>query len=82
MRINIDVFTPGNGKYYEFVLDDRSTVGQVKKRLIEEISEYEAGQISLGDNPELFNMISKERLLEHRNLRKAGVRSGQVLILV
>jgi len=83
MKIYVDVKTPGNGKTYEFQLDSVMTVGQVKAKLIDEITELESGNITL--NPEqviLNNLNTKTRLSESDTLREAGVKSGQSLLLL
>ena len=82
-KIFVDVHTPGNGKIYEFQLDSTLTVGQLKTAIIEEISEMEKGNITL--NPEktiLCNINSRVRLVDSENLRVAGVKSGQSLLLL
>ena len=82
-KIYIDVSTPGNGKVYEFRLDNSMTVGQVKARMIEEITEFENGNITL--DPEkiiLCNQDTRTMLPESQTLRQSGVRSGHRLPLV
>jgi len=83
MKIYVDVKTPGNGKTYEFQLDSVMTVGQVKAKMIEEITEIESGNITL--DPEkviLSNLSTKERLTDSDMLTKAGIKSGQSLLLL
>ena len=82
MRILTEVITPGNGKTYEIVLDDKLSVGAVKEKIIEEITSFENGCIDFGDKPALFSASSRVMLQDNRNLRKAGFRGGQTLILV
>jgi len=83
MKIYVDVKTPGNGKTYEFQLDSVMTVGQVKAKMIEEITEIESGNITL--DPEkviLSNLNTKKRLTDTDMLTKAGIKSGQSLLLL
>ena len=82
LRILTEVFTPGNGKVYEVMLDDRLTVGVVKEKIIEEIRQFENYCIEFDDSAALYSTSSRSRLPDNRNLRKAGFRSGQTLILV
>jgi hypothetical protein len=82
MKILVEVKTPGNGKTYEIMLDDKLTVGSVKEKIIEEITSFENGCISFGDAPALFSAASRTRLPDHRNIRKAGFCGGQTLILL
>ena len=83
MKIFVDVKTPGNGKTYEFQLDSVMTVGQVKAKIIDEITEIESGNVTL--NPEkviLSNLNTKARLSDSDTLTAAGVKSGQSLLLL
>ena len=82
MRILIEVTTPGNGKTYELVLDDKLTVGAAKEKIIGEIRSFENDQIDFDEGVSLFSPASRSRLPDHRNLRKAGVRSGQQFFLL
>ena len=82
-KIFIDVSTPGNGKVYEFQLDSTMTVGQVKARMIEEITEIESGNITLNaDKVILCNLNTRMLLPEVVTLKQIGVKSGQRLLLV
>ena len=82
MQILTDVVTPGNGKTYEIILDDKLTVGAAKERIIEEITSFENGCIEFDEGAALFSCTSQTLLPDNRNLRKAGLRSGQTIILV
>ena len=82
MKILAEVRTPGNGKLYEIILDDKLTVRAVKEKVIEEIISFENGCIEFGEDTALFSASSLSRLPDGSNLRKAGFRSGQTLILV
>jgi len=77
MRIIIEVVTPGNGKTYELMLDDILTVGAAKEKIIEQITTFENGNIAFDENAALFSPMTRNCLPNYRNLRKAGVRSGQ-----
>ena len=82
MKILIEVTTPGNGKTYELLLDDNLTVGAAKQKIIEEILAFENGCIAFDDGVALFAPASCARLPDNRNLRKAGLRGGQTLLLL
>ena len=82
-KIYVEVTTPGNGKTYEFQLDSLMTVGQVKMKMINEIVELENGNITL--QPEktmLYNLNSRIHLNEISNVKTAGIKSGQTLLLL
>ena len=82
MKIIIEVNTPGNGKTYELMLDDKLTVGAAKQRIIEEILAFEDGCIAFDDSAALFAPASCTRLPDNRNLRKAGISGGQTVFLL
>ena len=82
MRIIIEVSTPGNGKKYELVIDDKLTIGAVKEKIIEQITTYEKGNIVFDSNSMLFSPITRTYLADSKNLRKAGVKSGQLIYLL
>jgi len=82
MRMIVEVVTPGNGKKYEMLLDDKLTVGAAKEKIIEQITAFETGNIKFDDNAVLFSPLSASGLQDHKNLRKAGVKSGQLLYLL
>ena len=82
MRILVEVTTPGNGKTYELMLDDRLTVGVAKQKIIEEILAFENDCIAFDDGVSLFAPASCARLPDNLNLRKAGLRGGQTLFLL
>ena len=82
-KIFVDLITPGNGKTYEFRLDDSMTVKQFKQRISEEIIELENGNITL--NPErtmLCNLNTRALIPDAGTLKAAGVKSGQSLLLI
>ena len=82
MKIFVEVTTPGNCKTYELKLDDKLAVGAAKGKIIEQITTYEDGCIGFDKDAALFSPDKRTRLPDHCNLRKAGVRSGQELLLL
>ena len=82
MKILIEVATPGNGKSYEIVLDDRLSVKLAKEKIIEQIDSYENGCIAFDKSVALFAHNSHARLPDERNLRSAGLRGGQTVFLL
>ena len=82
MKMMIEVTTPGNGKTYELIMDDKLTVGAAKDKIKEEIRSFENGCIDFDEGAALFATASRTRLPDNRNLRKAGVKSGHALILL
>ena len=84
MKIYVEIVTPGNGKKYEIVLDDRSNVGQAKDRIVQEIIEFESDKdlLSLGKNLSLYSLEDQAVIKDYKNVRLAGIKSGQTLILI
>ena len=82
MKILIEITTPGNGKTYELLLDDKMTVSAAKEKIIEQIQSFEDGCIAFDEGVALFAPISRTRLPDYRNLRKAGLKSGHKLYLL
>jgi len=82
MKIIIEVNSPGNGKTYELMLDDKLSVGVAKEKIIEQIIAFENGCITFDESAALFTPAYRKRLPDNRNLRKAGVRGGQTLFLL
>ena len=82
MKMIVEVTTPGNGKTYELVMDDKLTVGAAKEKIAEEIRSFENGCIDFDAQATLFATATRTRLPDNRNLRKAGVKSGQTMILL
>ena len=78
----IEVITPGNGKTYEMVLDDKTTVGTAKGKIIEEITTFENRNIAFDESVALFLPSAQIRLSDYKNLRKAGVQSGHTVYLL
>jgi len=78
----LEVVTPGNGKKYEILLDDILTVGAAKEKIMEQIMEFENGNIAFDETVALYSPATQTRLSENRNIRKAGVRSGQLVLLL
>ena len=82
MKILAEVTTPGNGKKYDIMLDDKLSVRATKEKIIEQIISFENGGIEFSKQPALFSATAQARLPDSRNLRKAGFRSGHLLILL
>jgi hypothetical protein len=82
MKILVEVITPGNGKSYELMLDDKLSVGAAKVKIIEQIIAFENGCIDFDINAALFSYADRVQLPDYRNLRKAGVFSGHKLYLL
>ena len=80
----MEILTPGNGRKYEIALDDKSTVGQAKERIVQEIIEFESDRelLSLGNDLSLYSFEDKTVLSDYKNIRLAGIKSGQTLILI
>jgi len=82
-KIFIEVTTPGNGKTYEFRLDNFMTVGQAKQRIIDEILELEGDGLRLSyKDTKLFNVATRLPLSEISHLASSSVRSGHQLLLL
>jgi len=82
-KLLIEVRTPGNGKTYEFRIDSNMTVGQVRSNIIDQITEYEMGNITLRpDKARLCNLNTGKKLHDGDTLRASGTRSGQTLLLI
>jgi hypothetical protein len=81
-KIFVDVSTPGNGKTYEFHLDDTLTVEAAKNWMAEEIRQIEENGIVFNECLLLSNLDLKHILPDNTPLSMAGVESGHTLILV
>jgi len=82
-RIHIEVLTPGNGKTYEFKLDDGIATAEIIVQLCAQIEEFEASNISFDKGRPLLCVAKAGGSLnpEH-TLREAGVKSGNRLFLL
>jgi hypothetical protein len=79
----IDVYSPGNGKTYEFQLDGSMTAGQAKAGIISGILEASGASAAFdADTAVLCDVSSERRLPDSATLREAGVKSGGRLIIV
>jgi phosphoribosylanthranilate isomerase len=79
----IDVYSPGNGKTYEFQLDGSMTAGQAKAGIISGILESENAAAAFdADTAMLCDVSSERRLPDNVTLRDAGVKSGGRLIIM
>ena len=82
MNILIEVTTPGNGRTYEILLDDKLSVGAAKAKIIEQITDYENGGVAFDDSAAMFSPVLRKNLPETKNLRSAGISGGQTLYLL
>lgn len=81
-KIFVDVFTPGNGKTYEFQLDDSITVASAKLHMIEDILQLEERGMSFSEQTLLCDLATNAILPDNAPLSTANVRSGHKLLLV
>jgi hypothetical protein len=78
----IDVYSPGNGKTYEFQLDGSMTAGQAKAGIISAILEAENASAAFdAGTAMLYDVSSARRLPDSAALRECGVKSGGKLII-
>jgi hypothetical protein len=83
VKLLVDVFTPGNGKTYEFQLDGAMSVGRATTQIISGILKTENDAIAIDPKTAvLSDATAAMRLSEELSLTKAGVKSGHRLILV
>jgi hypothetical protein len=83
VKLLIDVYTPGNGKTYEFQLDGDMPAGRAAEQIIRSILETENGAVALdASNAILCDETTQAYVPAGLTLRAAGVRSGHRLILV
>jgi len=81
-KIFVDVFTPGNGKTYEFQLNDSTKVFEAKMRMVDEILQIEESSMSFHEQVQLYDLVSGTVLLDNQPLSTANVKSGNTLLLV
>lgn len=82
-KIFLEVQVPGNAKTYEFVADNKMTVGRVKRQFIRQISLAEGRDIFADPADVLFCSSQLEGLLQDRErLGDVGVSSGDSIILL
>lgn len=83
MDLILEIETPGNGKVYEFKLDDSLTVGSVKTIAVEEIRRFENGSIGLDEaTASLFHVRTQRIPAEALPLPDAQIRGGDRLLLL
>lgn len=82
MNILIEVITPGNGRSYEIMVDDKMTVGTAKEKILDQIIAFENGQIAFAPDVAIYSSVSQAKLQDNRNLRKAGLQGGQTVFLL
>jgi len=81
-KILIEVFTPGNGKTYEFQLDGSMTAASAKSRIIDEILRIEEQSMSFHEETQLYDMTLETVLPDNAPLSAVNVESGHKLLLV
>jgi len=81
-KIFVDVFTPGNGKTYEFQLSDNITVNDANSRMVEEILQIEENSMSFNEPTLLCDLPSCRILPGNASLSAVIVKSGNKLLLV
>jgi len=81
-KIIIDIFTPGNGKTYEFQLNDSITVRNAKNLMVEEILQIEESSMSFHEQTLLCDLTLGAVLPDNSPLSAANVKSGDKLLLV
>jgi hypothetical protein len=83
IKLLVDVFTPGNGKTYEFLLDGAMTVDQAKEQIIASVLAAEQGGVMLDISSALLGDVSAGQLISGGTpLYTAGVRSGHRMVLM
>lgn len=83
MKILLEVRTPGNGKSYEFQVDNTMSVTRAKLLMAAGITETENGSVTLKpDKITLYSMKTFKALTGDCSLTAAGVAGGQSLLLV
>ena len=82
-RINVEILTPGNGKAYEFKLDNSALVAEIAMQLSEMIEIFEAGNFSLDKKLPLLCSVDTKRLLNPaHSLLEAEIKNGGRLFLL
>ena len=82
-KIFLEIVTPGNGKKYEFMLDDMQTAGAAREKIIDEITDFEDGRISLShQSSKLYDPVALRALQDGLALRRQNVASGCRLLLL
>ena len=83
-NIFVDVFVPGNGKTYEFRIDDTITTSEAKKWMSSAILQLEERGITFHTHLFLCDLTAEPRRILPDNvpLSTAHVKSGNKLMLV
>ena len=81
-KIFVDVYTPGNGKSYEFQLNDNIIVSDAKSRMVDEILQIEESSMSFHEQTKLCDLTTGTILPDNTPLSTAKVKSGDKLLLV
>ena len=80
-KIFLEVYTPGNGKTYEFQLEDSMTVSSAKARMVEEILQIEERSMSFHEETQLCDLTLETVLPDNAPLSALKVKSGHKLLL-
>ena len=80
-KIFVEVFTPGNGKTYEFQLEDSMTASSAKSRMVDEILQIEERSMSFHEETQLCDLTLKTVLPDNAPLSALKVKSGHKLLL-
>lgn len=81
-KIHIEVVTPGNGKAYEFTLDDSTKTCELLDFAKTQIEAFEGANISFDEKLPLICAQDIGPLSPETALWEAGVKSGHKLILL
>ena len=83
MDIILEIHTPGNGKTYEFTLDDEMNTAAAARAAAEEVVLFENGNIGLKADEAAFFQIRRGQALDAAlTLRACGVLGGDRLLLL
>ena len=83
VKLLVDIFTPGNGKTYEFQLDGSMSVSQATVQIVNNIREAENDAITFDENEAVLSDLNIPRRLNvGKTLLAEGVKSGHRLMLV
>jgi hypothetical protein len=82
-KLLIDVFTPGNGKTYEFLTDSAMLVERAMAHIINDILETGNDSIVIDISTAILSDVTLGKHLERGlTFDEAGVKSGHRLILL
>ncbi len=82
-KIIIEVDSIGNGKNYEFSIDNNMLINLVKENIVEQIVEVEKENIYFDlDNTILCDVVNGKKLNDKSTLYQENIVSGSRLIIV